>query len=87
VIVAELTDGENPVKIPPNPDLPSSKMPHNERIIGHALYYYAYSSWEGQFLFVEDLFVREEYRSTFYIYVHQRTNMRNYFSHHEFHSM
>ena len=68
MIVAELTDGENPVKIPSNPDLPSSKMHHNERIIGHALYYYAYSSWEGKILFVEDLFVREEYRSTFHMY-------------------
>ena len=69
VIVAELTDEESPVKLAPNPDLPSSKMPHNDKIIGHALYYYAYSSWEGKVLYVEDLFVREEYRSTFHTYV------------------
>ena len=63
MIVAELTTGEVPVQSAPNPDLLSSKMPHNDRIVGHALYYHTYSSWEGRMLFVEDLFVGEEYRS------------------------
>ena len=62
MIVAELTAGEVPVQSAPNPDLLSSKMPHNDRIVGHALYVHAYSSWEGRMLKVDDLFVREEYR-------------------------
>ena len=63
VIVAELTAEEVPVQSTPNPDLLSSKMPHNEKIVGHALYFHTFSSWEGPVLYVEDLFVREEYRS------------------------
>ena len=61
MIVAELTAGEVFVKSAPNPDLLSSKMPHNDRIVGHALYYYTYSAREGRMLKVDDLFVREEY--------------------------
>ena len=63
VLVAELTAGDTPEKVPPNPDLPSSKMPHNERIVGHALYFNTYSTWEGRVLYVEDVSVREEYCS------------------------
>ena len=62
MIVAELKAGEVPVQSAPNPDLPSSKMPHNEKIVGHAHYCYTYSSREGRTLEMEDLFVREEYR-------------------------
>ena len=63
--MAELTAGDAPVKLVPNPDLPSSKMPHNERIVGYAFYFNTYSTWEGRALYVEDVFVREEYRSMF----------------------
>ena len=57
VLVAELTAGDAPVKLVPNPDLPSSKMPHNERIVGYAFYFNTYSTWEGRALYVEDVFV------------------------------
>ena len=43
--------------------LPSEKMEKNERLVGYALYYYTYSTWNGRALYVEDLFVREEHRS------------------------
>lgn len=38
-------------------------MKKDEQIVGYALYYYTYSTWEGRVLFVEDLFVRGEHRS------------------------
>lgn len=38
-------------------------MASNERLVGYALYFYTYSTWEGRALYVEDLFVRMEYRS------------------------
>lgn len=60
---------ENTAVSRPN-DLPSEKMEKNERLVGYALYYYTYSTWNGRALYVEDLFVREEHRSgnvvTFY---------------------
>lgn len=31
-------------------------------IVGLALYYYAYSTWKGKFLYLEDLIVTESYR-------------------------
>lgn len=42
--------------------LPSEKMEKNDRLVGYALYYYTYSTWNGRALYVEDLFVREENR-------------------------
>lgn len=39
-------------------------MEKNERLVGYALYYYTYSTWNGRTIYVEDLFVKEEYRST-----------------------
>ena len=42
-------------------------MEKNDRLVGYALYYYSYSTWNGRALYVEDLFVREEYRSTWNI--------------------
>ncbi|PWL32896.1 MAG: GNAT family N-acetyltransferase [Fluviicola sp. XM-24bin1] len=35
-----------------------------ERVIGFALYYMAYSTWKGQILYLEDLYVLPEYRGT-----------------------
>ena len=37
-------------------------MDSDKRIIGHAAYFYGYSTWEGHLLFVGDLFVKEEMR-------------------------
>ena len=45
------------------PDLRSSKMVRNERLVGYALYFFNYSTWEGRVLYLEDLFVRQQYRS------------------------
>ena len=36
-------------------------LPQGE-LIGYAFYYYTYSTWEGRSLFIEDIFVREEFR-------------------------
>ena len=44
-------------------ELPSQAMKKDERLVGYALYYNTYSTWEGRVLFVEDLFVRAEHRS------------------------
>lgn len=44
-------------------ELPSQSMKKDERLVGYALYYNTYSTWEGRVLFVEDLFVRAEHRS------------------------
>lgn len=65
-MVAELTDGE--IKITAILDLPSSKMPRNDRIIRYTLYFYAYSFRQ----YVKDLFVRQEYRSMFHINTENR---------------
>ncbi|XP_064390999.1 thialysine N-epsilon-acetyltransferase-like isoform X2 [Halichondria panicea] len=45
------------------PDLRSSKMVRNERLVGYALYFFNYSTWEGRVLYLEDLFVRQQYRN------------------------
>ena len=64
VLVAEWTADDGPtVDTTVDPTKPSTSMPHNERIVGHALFFYTYSTWEGKCLFLEDLCVREEYRS------------------------
>jgi len=34
----------------------------NEKIIGYAAYFYAYYSWSGKSLYIDDLFVIEDYR-------------------------
>lgn len=47
--------------------LPSETMEKNERLVGYALYYYTYSTWNGRAIYVEDLFVKEEYRSTLFV--------------------
>ncbi len=36
----------------------------NHKIVGVALYYYRYSTWQGKTIHVEDLIVREEMRGT-----------------------
>ena len=43
--------------------LPSDSMEKNERLVGYSLYFFNYSSCEGRTLFMEDLFIRAEYRS------------------------
>ncbi|CAI8016283.1 Thialysine N-epsilon-acetyltransferase [Geodia barretti] len=65
VLVAEWTSDDGPVlnSIPVDPEKPSTSMPHNDRIVGHALYFYTYSTWEGKCLHMEDLCVREQYRN------------------------
>lgn len=35
---------------------------HNDQIIGMALYYISYSTWKGRCLYLEDLYVKPEYR-------------------------
>ena len=32
-------------------------------LIGYACYFYTYSTWEGRTLFIDDIFVRDEFRS------------------------
>ena len=44
-------------------ELPSQKMKKDERLVGQALYFYIYSSVNGRVLYLDDLFVRAEYRS------------------------
>lgn len=38
------------------------ELPQGERIIGIALTYWAYSTWKGKYLWLEDLIVTESYR-------------------------
>jgi len=35
---------------------------YDEKVVGMALYYYRYSTWKGKSLYLEDLYVKEEYR-------------------------
>ena len=35
----------------------------NEEIVGMALYYDTFSTWKGKMLYLEDFYVKEEYRS------------------------
>jgi GNAT superfamily N-acetyltransferase len=35
---------------------------HNAETIGYVLFYYAYSTWQGRFAFMEDLYVTPRYR-------------------------
>jgi GNAT superfamily N-acetyltransferase len=37
---------------------------HEEVIIGFALYYFGYSTWKGKTLYLEDLYVKEDFRKT-----------------------
>ncbi|XP_043466816.1 spermidine/spermine N(1)-acetyltransferase-like protein 1 [Leptopilina heterotoma] len=34
-----------------------------EKVVGYAIFYYVYSTWKGKALFLEDLYVCEEYRN------------------------
>ena len=70
VIVAELTSPAPPALSPPDPtnsSAPSASMEKDENLIGYALYFFNYSTWEGRVLYLEDLFIREEYRSEFHL--------------------
>jgi hypothetical protein len=44
-------------------DLKSDKMPHNPKIVGIALYYVIYCKRKGKVLHLEDLYVKERFRS------------------------
>lgn len=35
---------------------------HNDEIIGFASYYFAYFSWTGKFIYLDDLYVKENFR-------------------------
>ena len=35
----------------------------SQEVIGYSLYYYAYSTWIGRFVFLEDLYVKSDYRN------------------------
>ena len=37
---------------------------YEEVIIGFALYYFGYSTWKGRTLYLEDLYVQEDFRKT-----------------------
>ena len=67
VLLAELpTAVLAPVKenqASPAPACKSSSMSHGERVVGQAFFYYGYSVWGGRVLYLEDLFVRKEYRN------------------------
>lgn len=36
---------------------------YNERIVGFALYFFSYSTWKGRSMYLDDLFVMDEFRS------------------------
>ena len=67
VMLVELTSA--PVEldnlIPPSPESipPSASMEKNEKLVGYAMYFFNYSACQGRVLFLEDLFIRAEYRS------------------------
>ena len=66
VLVAEWTSDDGPtLDTAVDPEQPSSSMPHDDRIVGYALYFYSYSTWEGKCLYIEDICVREEYQSEY----------------------
>ena len=46
----------------PNPSYRCLLATIDEKAIGFCLYWYRYSTWRGRLLYVEDLFVCEEYR-------------------------
>ena len=47
----------------PNPLFSCIVAESESDIIGFALYYYRYSTWKGQVLYLEDLYVKEEKRN------------------------
>lgn len=67
VILAELTStppaSSSPKPPPSTPLPPSASMERDESVIGYALYFFNYSTWEGRVLYLEDLYIRAEYRS------------------------
>lgn len=34
-----------------------------QQLIGYAIYFYSYSTWEGKSIYLEDLYVTPEYRA------------------------
>lgn len=46
-------------------DRPSLGMPRHERLVGYTLYYFNYSTWSGLGMYMEDLYVRKEFRSEY----------------------
>ena len=64
VLIAEwASDDGLQINTAVDPAKPSTSMPHDEKIVGHALYFYSYCTLEGKCLYLEDLCVREEFRS------------------------
>ena len=67
------TDSNNSQVLPPsqsvNADsagsqmLPSQNM--DSRLVGFVFYYYGYCTWEGRVAFIEDLFVKSQFRSEY----------------------
>lgn len=45
-----------------NPIYKCTVAEHNHEIIGFSLYYIAYSTWKGKIVYLDDLFVTEQYR-------------------------
>ncbi len=45
-----------------NPFYKCTVAESNNKIIGFCLYYVAYSTWKGRIVYLDDLFVNEEYR-------------------------
>lgn len=54
-VVAEL-------KNPPTSSTTNESTRYTNHLIGYALYYYAYSTWNGRAAFLEDIYVKEEHR-------------------------
>lgn len=69
VILAELDSAPvceaSPDATPSHPLPLSASMEKNEQLVGYALYFFNYSTWEGRVLYLEDLYVRKEYRSKY----------------------
>lgn len=75
VILAELSKPPEPgpeleAESPENPLPLSASMQKDERVVGYALYFFNYSTWEGRGIYLEDLYIRKEYRSWFHFFTH-----------------
>ena len=54
---------QDPPSPAPDVPLPSASMEKDEKLVGYALYFITYNSLDGRIMFLEDLYVRPEYRS------------------------
>ena len=68
VILVELVSPDL-AQNPPTPSSPAESLPpsasmeKNENLVGYALYFFNYSTWQGRVLYLEDLYIRANYRS------------------------